>query len=779
MKKRNKIMFIGLSMAICALLWSVDQAGAIQPLTPGVDYTKGNYAYSPTTIKKFIDSLPNINAANNLTQQLPRAVPDTITFPGCDYYEIAVGQYREQLHTNLPAVVGSKTSINLGSGGTMLRGYAQEHNGALAGDPHYFGPLILAIKNRPVRIKLSNRMLAGASGNLILPVDTTITGAGMGPLTQAGEPCDPSIGGCASYTQNRVAMHLHGGLSPWISDGTPHQWITPAAEKGNSPFLKGVSQKNVPDMWYDKNTTNIITSCAGQLTCAVANATIDPPGVSTLYWTNQQSGKMMFYHDNALGIARLNVYAGEAAVYFLIDPVQENMLASAGVPGTIPNPMNLANADFAHLIPLIIQDKTFVNAAVAAHTPADPLDTDPLWDTANWGGMGALWFPHVYMPKQDPSSQSGINPQGRWDYGPWLSPAVPASSPYPPLVSAVPEAFLDTPMVNGTAYPYYNVQPAKYRLRILNAGNDRTFNLQMYVADPAGHAIDSTGADVTDGTGFGTEVKMIPAVPRLACDAAGAPAQPDCVCTSTITANCFPAAWAVQLPGKSPEILDGRTGGIPDPSLRGPAMIQIGNDGGLLPAPVILQNTPVGFELSTRNNITVLNVAKKTLMLTPSERADIVVDFTNFAGKTIILYNDSPAPVTAGDSRNDLYTGNPDMSATAGANNLAGPPTTAAGYGPNTRTIMQFRIAGSGGLAPADDYNASPTGVYAKLQDAATGLPAIFKATQDTPAVPESTYNAVGYEGGVNNRYAGYVFGYFAHLHPLRVNSAGNYGTDE
>ena len=33
--------------------------------------------------------------------------------------------------------------------------------------------------------------------------------------------------------------------------------------------------------------------------------------------------------------------------------------------------------------------------------------------------------------------------------------------------------FMDTPMVNGTVYPYMEVEPRAYRFRILNAGNDR------------------------------------------------------------------------------------------------------------------------------------------------------------------------------------------------------------------------------------------------------------------------------------------------------------------
>mgnify|MGYP001075038300 CR=1 FL=1 len=33
----------------------------------------------------------------------------------------------------------------------------------------------------------------------------------------------------------------------------------------------------------------------------------------TFFYTNAQSARLQFYHDHALGITRLNVYAGEAA----------------------------------------------------------------------------------------------------------------------------------------------------------------------------------------------------------------------------------------------------------------------------------------------------------------------------------------------------------------------------------------------------------------------------------------------------------------------------------
>ena len=111
----------------------------------------------------------------------------------------------------------------------------------------------------------------------------------------------------------------------------------------------------------------------------------------------------MFYHDHSYGITRLNVYAGEASGYLIQDDVERDPVKR----GIIP-------PDDAQ-IPLIIQDKTFVPS------PTQLAATDPTWDTSKWGGMGNLWFPHVYMPNQNPYDMSGANPIGRWDYGPWLS----------------------------------------------------------------------------------------------------------------------------------------------------------------------------------------------------------------------------------------------------------------------------------------------------------------------------------------------------------------------
>ena len=758
--------------------------------TPNVDYTKANFAYSPP-LRKFIDSLPGFTAnggsrtantalgPNTLGQYIPLATAQTLAgFPNDDYYVIALVEYRERLHRDLPAVTGVWPAAQ--TGGTLLRGYVQldQTSGNAIDQPHYLGPLIIAKENRPVRIKFVNMLpTTSAGGYLFLPVDTSIMGAGMGPKTAGGADCDPSAAGatCASYTQNRATIHLHGGLPPWISDGTAHQWITPATEVGHTPYLSGASQQNVPDM------------------------AVPAAGSATFYWPNQQSGRLMFYHDHALGLTGLNVYGGEAAGYLLVDTAEEDLLAAQGVPGT-----DGTAPDLGHLIPLVIQDKTFVYDNNITASPAGLKDatrfttaTDPLWASAalTWGGAAAptggdLWFPHVYIPNQDPTVLSGANPLGRWDYGPWFWPVFPVASSYPPTTSHVPEAFMDTPIVNGSAYPYIDVAATKYRLRILNACNDRMLNLQLYQADvePASYATaTATGAFATasingggaltgitlgvggggytstpmvhivGGGGYGawaeatltgnavtaitltnggggytsaptvtigggTEVKMVPATPNAAIP--------------------FPASWKAQTPGMIPDILYSRLGGVPDPSRRGPAMIQIGTEGGLLPGPALLPNIPVGYEQNKRN-IVVLNVLEKTLFMAPAERADVIVDFTNFGGKNLILYNDSPAPVPASDPRYDFYTGKPDYSATGGANNQGGSPSTAPGYGPNTRTIMQFRVAAGGsGSAPVDDYDATLLG------NLTGAMPAIFKAHQETLVVPESAYNAIGYTGG-------------------------------
>ncbi|HAA04588.1 MAG TPA: hypothetical protein DCE18_14680, partial [Syntrophobacteraceae bacterium] len=271
-------------------------------------------------------------------------------------------------------------------------------------------------------------------------------------------------------------------------------------------YPKGVSVAYVPDMWFDGTTGATIGSCAGQTTCGVLGATNDPgDGSQTFFWTNDQSARMMFFHDHAWGITRLGVYVGGAAGYLLQDATETDLKTAGLIPPDTDQ------------IPLVIQDKTYVDGN--ATSPTYVLNTDPTW---NWGSSpgtlspwvqgtpvhGDLWWPHVYMPAQDPFNPdlSGINPFGRWHYGPWFWPPTtniaygPINNPYrlapynqpEPYMPAAPnpswvaEAFMDTPVINGTAYPTLTLQPKAYRFRILNAAHDRFFNLQMYIAADKG-----------------------------------------------------------------------------------------------------------------------------------------------------------------------------------------------------------------------------------------------------------------------------------------------------
>jgi FtsP/CotA-like multicopper oxidase with cupredoxin domain len=654
-----------------------------------IDVTNSGSGYiSPGGVRKFVDTLPGLTPAgvNNLGQYLPVAQPDTTTFPNTDYYVIAVVQHREKMHSDLPAALlreyvqlstsvvpgkqvalqtdlldGSSVATKMPDGTTQA--YAVD-------DPHYLGPIIVAQKDRAVRIVFYNLLPTGRNGDLFLPTDSTVMGSGMGPMDMTGVTPDnqgkvtdgvrnpecttqvPKPDTC--FKDNRATLHLHGGVTPWISDGTPHQWITPANQTTDWP--QGVSVQNVPDM-VDASRPASVPDCSA-----------NNDGCQTFYYTNQQSARLMFYHDHAWGITRLNVYAGEAAGYMIQDPTEKKLVDS----GTIPSDQ----------IPLIIQDRTFVPKTSQLATQ------DPTWDSSRWGSYGNLWYHHVYMPAQNPADPSGLSSFGRWFYGPWFWPPAtdvpfgpidnpyynmdpkkdftqplatpcslddpstwqyqtdpfcePAKIPGTPNISAGMEQFNDTPLVNGTAYPTTTVDPKSYRFRILNAANDRFWNLQWYVADTTG-----------------TEVALKPA------ELAAAQTDPSVVPTPDLS--------------RSPE---------------GPNFIQIATEGGFLPAPVVVPNQPITW-ITDPTRFDWGNVDKHALALAPAERADAIVDFSKYAGKTLILYNDAPAAYPGRIPCYDYYTGDPDLSPACA-------PTTLPGYGPNTRTIMQVKVSNNPAAAPFD-----------------------------------------------------------------------------
>ncbi|MHB8068648.1 MAG: multicopper oxidase family protein [Desulfobaccales bacterium] len=317
-------------------------------------------------------------------------------------------------------------------------------------------------------------------------------------------------------------------------------------------------------------------------------STITPPGSYSYYWTNQQIAKFMWYHDHAMDITRLNAYAGLATGYVLTDANEQNLING----GLLPPP--------AQTIYLVLQDKTFKED-------------------------GSLWYPFQY---EENPPYGGTSGRVDWSGPPASDPAVGLNTLANP--SLVPEAFLDTTIINGCCYPYLEVQRQQYRFRILNGAQARFYNLQLYYAQSNN--------------------------------------------------------------------LDSPLSGEPNLNAPGPRFTQIGTEGGFLPAPVALPSNPSGPGVTQQQLVydpLTGNALYYNLLLAPAERCDLLIDFSGAPlGSKLILYSDSPAPFPGGDPRNDYYTGDPNYTTPAGNPEglSGGAPSTRAGFGPNVRTMMQFRV---------------------------------------------------------------------------------------
>lgn len=676
--------------------------------------SKGATADTGTALRKFVDTLPLLGASNASSlsgdpatvKYLPEAVASKWVSPegavtSDDYIELAVVEYLERFHSDLAnkttlrgfvqidvdasngrtsVIAGSKQLPLIDAQGHALTILATDANGKLqkdgngqyikvpalaVDDPHYLGPVVRASSGVPMRIKLHNLLPAGRAvvtgagdaavisqrnGDHFLPLDETMLGAGVGPDQ------------VTRYTQNRINLHVQGADAPWISAGSPHQWFTPAAEADASlpgslahtfatnaaldptylnEYLRGVSQVNVPDM-------------------------NDPgPGAATYYFANNQGARMLWASDRTLGQSRQNVLAGMAFPYIITDASETAMVSD----GTLP--------PAARTLPLILQDRTFV--------PKDIKLQDGKWNISAWGGEGSLWMPHVYEYLSDPAFQNSWNPVGRWAYGPTFWPIFPAQYALPSGSygdpSFTPEAFFDTAVVNGVAYPTTEVEPTTYRLRIVNASNDRWMTFNLFESKVTAQLAD--GTPVTNPLGIESEVDMVQATAPLPADACA-----DGQTRPTLNASgvwCTPTTWPI----------DSRAGGVAAPSAVGPSLLQVANEAGWLAQVPTIDPTPIFYSID-KGRIIVLNPDTPALFLAPGEVADVVVDFSQYAGKSLVAYNDAGGPEPGADPRNFYFTGVGDQSSTGGAED------TKPGYGPNVTTLMRFKVkAAPAGTVPA------------------------------------------------------------------------------
>jgi spore coat protein A, manganese oxidase len=169
-------------------------------------------------------------------------------------------------------------------------------------------------------------------------------------------PIDHNLHGAeVGIPEVRAVVHVHGAKAPPDSDGYPENWIV--------------------------------------------------PGQSALsYYPNDQDAAMLWYHDHAMGINRLNIFAGLVGTYIVRDEVEANLNLPAG----------------KYEIPLIIFDRMFDRES-------------------------QLYYPVSGNPAS-----------------PWIT-----------------EFFGNVILVNGKIFPYLEVEPRKYRFRVLNAANGRFFHLSL------------------------------------------------------------------------------------------------------------------------------------------------------------------------------------------------------------------------------------------------------------------------------------------------------------
>jgi bilirubin oxidase len=159
------------------------------------------------------------------------------------------------------------------------------------------------------------------------------------------------------------------------------------------------------------------------------------PGSAVFQYANDQRATTLWYHDHTLGMTRLNVYAGPAGFYLLRGGPDDKVIGK--LPGPAPALGDPPGMKY-YEIPIAIQDRAF-NADGSLFYP----DSREFFDE----------FAGPYIPESD------ISPI--WN----------------------PEFFGNTMVVNGRSWPYLEVEPRRYRFRLLNGCNSRFLLLKF--SDPA------------------------------------------------------------------------------------------------------------------------------------------------------------------------------------------------------------------------------------------------------------------------------------------------------
>ena len=235
--------------------------------------------------------------------------------------------------------------------------------GPQGGAVTYPGPTFMAKEDEDIYVKWENLL----PNEHLLPVDKTLHWANPPRYPRNGQP---------------TVVHLHGGHTESASDGLPEAWYT--------------------RRWRDRGPTYV---------------------KKIYHYDNDQEAATLWYHDHALGITRLNVYAGLAGFYLLRDDNELDLIDEGVLPG----------GEYEREI--VIQDRYF---------------TDD----------GQLFLP---SKDGDPFFEGILDGADLGDLDP----------------SIVAEFFGDFMIVNGVAWPKLEVKRTKYRFRMLNGSDSRFYVLYL------------------------------------------------------------------------------------------------------------------------------------------------------------------------------------------------------------------------------------------------------------------------------------------------------------
>jgi spore coat protein A len=207
--------------------------------------------------------------------------------------------------------------------GTWVWGYLRPGQ---TGRNTHLGPVIVATRGTPTEMKFVNNLGYSSTTKVLAyryATDQMLHWAD--PLNGEANmwhhmamPPAPGTEGAENYLGPIPAcVHLHGGEVPPVLDGGPDAWFLnhePDTVAYPHALMHGHS-------FYSKDGA------------AATNYKI-------YRYPNRQEGAPIWFHDHTLGATRLNVYAGLAGGYVLLDPAND--------PANLPE-----------LVPLIIQDRMF------------------------------------------------------------------------------------------------------------------------------------------------------------------------------------------------------------------------------------------------------------------------------------------------------------------------------------------------------------------------------------------------------------------------------------